>query len=83
MSSLKEVGCTQEEIEHRMQDGICLFENQACQPDNKGNYLYGFHREDCPAEEHTDEDLGDPTGDSRSTTDDESDDETTEIDNRD
>ena len=83
MSSLKEVGCTQEEIEHRMQDGVCLFENQACQPDSKGNYLYGFHREDCPAEEHTDEDLGDPTWDSHSTTDDESDDETTEIDNRD
>ena len=62
VAKLEEVGCNKEEIEHRMKDGICLFEDQVCQPDSKGNYQHGFHREDCPAEGHIDEDPRDPTG---------------------
>ena len=83
MTRLEEVGCNQEEIEHRMQDGVCLFENQICQPDSKGNYPHGFHRDDCPAEGHIHEDPRDEyeeksTWGCHSTTDDESDDGTTE-----
>ena len=61
IAKLEEVGCNEKEIEHHMKDDVCLFEDQVCQPDSKGNYQHGYHREDCPAEGHIDEDPRDPS----------------------
>ena len=61
IAKLEEVGCNEKEIEQHMKEDVCLFEDQVCQPDSKGNYQHGYHREDCPAEGHIDEDPRDPS----------------------
>ena len=52
MTKLEESGIPSKDIELYIKDGVCVLEDEICQPDKNGKYEYGYHRNDCPADGH-------------------------------
>ena len=56
MTRLEESGIPQRDIEQYVKDGVCILEDEICRPDTNGEYDHGYHRNDCPAHGHIEQD---------------------------